>query len=110
MKAEHDPQVLAARLHLRPHLIALLDTIDMAEPLRGQVADALLTAGDITRGSRPSIATVDGRPVPVLVHQATLTIRHPYPGLGEPVGPEPGDIVDGRVVLDADDDREEVAR
>lgn len=85
MKPEHDPLVLAARLHLRPHLIALLDGVDMPEATRAKVADVLLAAGDISRDTRPEIATVDDRPVPVLVHGATLTIRHPYPGLGEPV-------------------------
>ncbi len=105
MKPEHDPLVLAARLHLRPHLIAVLDTVDMPEPTRKAVVDAFLNAGDISRDTRPDIATVNGQPTPVLVHSATLTIRHPYPGTGEPVGPKPGDVFDGRVVLDADDDR-----
>lgn len=86
MKPEHDPQILAARLHLRPHLIALLDGVDMPEPLRGQVADALLAGGDISRESRPEVATVDGEPVPVLVPYATLAIRHPYLGVGVPAG------------------------
>ncbi len=94
MRPEHDPQVLAARLHLRPHLIADLDTVDMPEPTRKAVVEALLAAGDISRDTRPEIATVDGKPVPVLVHSATLTVRHPYPGIGERVWPEPGDVVD----------------
>ena len=85
MKPEHDPQILAARLHLRPHLIALLDGVDMPELLRGQVADALLAAGDISRESRPEIATVDGEPVPVLREYATLTVRHPWLGVGAPI-------------------------
>ncbi len=109
MKPEHDPQVLAAREHLCPHLINVLDGVDMPETVRKDVADVLLAAGDISRDTRPEVAVVDGQPVPVLQHYATLTIRHPYHGVGEPVGPEPGDIVDGRVVLDADDDRFEDA-
>lgn len=83
MKPEHDPLVLVAREHLRPHLTTLLDTVDMPEPTRQAVVDALLAAGDVYRDTRPEIATIDGQPVPVLVHSATLTIQHPYPGIGE---------------------------
>lgn len=79
MKPEHDPQVLAARLHLRRHLVQVLDGVDMPEPTRTKVVDVLLTAGDIGRDTRPKVATVDGKPVAVLVHSAALTIRHPYP-------------------------------
>lgn len=88
MKPEHDPLRLAARLHLRPHLIAILDAVDMPEPLRAQVADAFLDAGTVSRELRPEIATVDGEPVPVLVPYAALTIRHPWLGVGEPVRDE----------------------
>lgn len=85
MTPEHDPQVLAAREHLRPHLTAILDTVLMPRLTREAVVEALLAAGNIGRDTRPDIATVDGKPVPVLVHSATLTIRHPYPGVGERV-------------------------
>ncbi len=92
MRPEHDPLVLAARLHLRPHLIAVLDTVDMPEPIRAAVADALLNAGEIHRDTRHDIAPADAPPAPAPAHSATLTIRHPYPGVGERVRPETAEV------------------
>lgn len=74
MTPEHDPQVLVARMHLRPHLTAILDSVDMPEPVRTAVVDTLLAVGEVDREARPEI--VDGGPL--LVHYATLTVRHPY--------------------------------
>lgn len=75
MTPEHDPQVLVAREHLRPHLTAILDAVDMPEPTRTKAVEALLAAGDISRDARPEIVGE----APVLMRYATLTIRRAYP-------------------------------
>ncbi len=86
MNPAYDPQVLAARLHLRPHLIRLLDGVDMPEPLRGRVADALLAAGEVHRDVRVEVVDDrgDGLSGPARVDYAVLAIRHPWLGTGRP--------------------------
>ncbi len=79
MRPEHDPLILAAREHLRPHLTAVLDTVDMPEPTRKAVVEALLAAGDIGRDTVPEVVAGDRGPVGGLRHNATLTSRNPYP-------------------------------
>ncbi len=76
MKPEHDPQVLAARMHLRPHLCKLIADAG-SDP--GQIADALLAVGEVHSETRAEAVTVDGKPVVALVHRAALTIRNAYP-------------------------------
>ncbi len=77
MKAEHDPQVLAARLHLRPHLCKLIADAG-SDP--GQIADALLAVGEVYGEARPEVVVFGDQPTPVLTHHAVLTIRRPFPG------------------------------
>ncbi len=76
---EHDPLVLAARLHLQRHLTTVLDGVDMPEPVRTAVVERLLDLGGIENVACPEVTDVDGKATPVLVHYAALEIRHPYP-------------------------------
>ena len=76
MKPEHDPQVLVARMHLRPHLCQLIADAG-SDP--EQIADALLAVGDVHSETRTEAIIRDGKPVVVLVHRAALTIRNAFP-------------------------------
>ncbi|GAA2608533.1 hypothetical protein GCM10010399_44200 [Dactylosporangium fulvum] len=80
MKPEHDPQALVARMHLKQHLTGVLDGVDMPEPTRMTVIDAILGAGDVYSNARPEVVVIGGQPTPVITYGAALTIRHPYPG------------------------------